>query len=252
MAKLHENPRTQPLAVPPTDRTVLELVHPTDWVTEVHRRAATHEPAGEEVPLVPASWPAMLGAAAAVVAATDHALAGRGAAFAAVRPPGHHASATHAMGFCPFNLVAIAVAHARAKGIERALIVDWDVHHGSGAQDIVADEPRTRFVSMHQEAWYPGTGAVGDVGVGNCFNVPMAPGLPRATYREALWSAVERATADWQPEAIFVSAGYDGMAGDPLGGFTLEPQDYADWIGRIRDRWPGLPLVATIDRKSVV
>src|SRR5690606_10138685 len=182
-------------------------------------------------PLAPASWQAILGATGAVLAATDAAIDGS-AAFAAIRPPGHHASATRAMGFCPVNQVAIAVAHARTRGIERALVIDWDVHHGNGTQDIVADQPLTRFVSMHQEDWYPGTGAAADTGVGNCFNRPMPPGRPRAEYVETLWAAVAAATNDWQPDAIFISAGYDSLAGDPLGGFTLEPGDYATWISR--------------------
>lgn len=151
------------------------------------------------------------------------------------------------MGFCPVNLVAIAVAHARSRGAERALIIDWDVHHGNGTQDIVEHQPLTRFVSMHQEAWYPGTGAAADVGSGNCCNRPMAPGLPRRDYVEALWDAVLLTTRDWVPDAIFISAGYDSMAGDPLGGFTLEPADYATWVDRLRNRWPDRPLVATME-----
>lgn len=220
--------------------------HPRQWVLTIEQRAAQCEPAGEEVPLVPASWPAILGAAGAVEAAVDHALAGRNA-FAAIRPPGHHASATRAMGFCPVNLVTTAVAKARQAGLERALIVDWDVHHGNGTQEIVWSEAGTRFVSMHQFPWYPGTGRADERGVGNCFNVPLPPDLPRSEYVEALWAAVVAATTDWIPDAIFVSAGYDGMAGDPLGSFTLEPADYATWITRIRERWPGRPLVALME-----
>jgi acetoin utilization deacetylase AcuC-like enzyme len=151
------------------------------------------------------------------------------------------------MGFCPVNQVAIAVAHARAAGVERALIIDWDVHHGNGTQAIVASEPRTRFISMHQEHWYPGTGAISEVGVGNCFNRPIPAARPRHEYLDTLWQAVELATSDWLPDAIFVSAGYDSMAGDPLGGFTLEPEDYATWIARLRDRWPALPMVALME-----
>ncbi|HRP08819.1 MAG TPA: histone deacetylase [Gemmatimonadales bacterium] len=230
----------------PAATELLELVHPAQWIETIRQRAALGEPAGEETPLSPGSWPAILAAAGAVLAATDAALEGT-PSFAAVRPPGHHASAIRAMGFCPVNLVAIAVARARSRGAERALIIDWDVHHGNGTQDIVAAEPRTRFVSMHQENWYPGTGAASDTGVGNCFNLPMPPGLPRREYVESLWSGIERASRDWQPDAIFISAGYDGMAGDPLGGFTLEPDDYRTWMDRLRDRWPETPLLATME-----
>lgn len=225
----------------------LTLVHPADWIAEIEARAQRGEPAGEEVPLSAASWPAILGAAGAVRAATEHALGPGRAAFAAIRPPGHHAEAERAMGFCPVNQVAVAAAFARTQGAERILIVDWDVHHGNGTQAIVVADPLTRFVSMHQENWYPGTGAVTETGVGNCFNRPMPPGRPRAEYRDTLWQAVELATNDFAPDAIFVSAGYDSMAGDPLGGFTLEPEDYAAWIGRLRNRWPDLPLVAAME-----
>lgn len=233
--------------VAPATPSALELVHPPEWLALLRERAARGEPAGEEVPLSPLSWPAILGATGAVLAATDHALALGRCGFAAVRPPGHHAEAQRAMGFCPVNQVAIAVAHARTAGAERALIIDWDVHHGNGTQAIVAHESRTHFVSMHQENWYPGTGAEHEVGVGNCFNRPMAPDLPREQYVEALWSAVEAATTDWSPDAIFISAGYDSMAGDPLGGFTLQAADYATWVARLRQRWPDLPLVAVLE-----
>jgi acetoin utilization deacetylase AcuC-like enzyme len=151
------------------------------------------------------------------------------------------------MGFCPVNLVACAVAQARHAGADRALIVDWDVHHGNGTQAIVAQEVATRFVSMHQHPWYPGTGMTDDREVGNCFNVPLPPALPRERYVAELWSAVQRASDDWVPDVVVVSAGYDGMAGDPLGGFTLEPDDYVTWVRRLRERWPDTPLVAVME-----
>lgn len=230
----------------PASAEHLHLVHPPQWVATIRDRAARGEPAGDETPLAPSSWDAILGATGAVIDATDSALSGQ-PGFAAVRPPGHHASARRAMGFCPVNLVAVAVSHARERGVERALVIDWDVHHGNGTQDIVEREPRTRFVSMHQDHWYPGTGAASDVGVGNCFNLPMPSGRPRDEYLETLWAGVERATRDWTPDAIFVSAGYDSLAGDPLGGFTLEPADCATWMGRIRECWPDTPLMATME-----
>ncbi len=231
----------------PGDASPLTLVHPAEWIDTIAQRAARSEDAGEEVPMVPASWPAILAATSALITATDHALDNRARSFAAVRPPGHHASARRAMGFCPVNLVAVAVAHARRRGAGRALVIDWDVHHGNGTQDIVAGEPLTRFVSMHQADWYPGTGAASDDGGGNCRNLPMLPGLPRSDYVAALWSAIEAVTRDFAPDAVFISAGYDSMAGDPLGGFTLEPDDYATWIGRLADRWPDTPLIATLE-----
>ncbi len=250
LAAVHErlvtDGRFTPIEAEPAALDVLALRHPREWLLTIESRAAHGEAAGDEVPLVPASWPAILGAAGAVAAAVAHALPGR-SAFAAVRPPGHHASATVAMGFCPVNLVTVAVALARRAGAERALLVDWDVHHGNGTQAIVEAEAATRFVSMHQFPWYPGTGRADERGVGNITNLPLPPDLSRAEYVEALWAGVTRATTDWEPDAIFVSAGYDSMAGDPLGGFTLEPPDYATWIERMRDRWPDRPLVAVME-----
>jgi acetoin utilization deacetylase AcuC-like enzyme len=193
------------------------------------------------------SWQAVRGATGAALAALGHATETGGNAFAAIRPPGHHALRGAAMGFCFVNHVAVLAAEARRQGSNRVLIVDWDVHHGNGTQALVEMEPDTRFVSMHQWPWYPGTGAVDERGVGNCFNVPMPPGQPREVYREALWNAVSRAGVDWPPDVILLSAGYDAMQGDPLGGFTLEPEDYADWIGRLRERFPATPIVGVME-----
>jgi acetoin utilization deacetylase AcuC-like enzyme len=245
--RLERDGRVRPTLAASAEPDALALVHPRAWVAELEARAARGAPAGEEVPLSPLSWPAILGGTGAVLAATDHAMGGSRAAFAAIRPPGHHAEAERAMGFCPVNQVAIAAAHARRAGVERVLIVDWDVHHGNGTQAIVERDARTRFISMHQEHWYPGTGHAHETGVGNCFNRPMPPGLPSGTYVETLWQAVVDATDQWSPEVVLISAGYDSMAGDPLGGFTLRAQDYATWVARLRERWPSAPLVAVME-----
>ncbi|MBI3983577.1 MAG: histone deacetylase [Gemmatimonadetes bacterium] len=167
-------------------------------------------------------------------------------AFAAVRPPGHHATADEAMGFCLLNNVVIAARAALDEfGLARVLIVDWDVHHGNGTQDLVEREPRIRYVSLHQWPLYPGTGRADERGVGNVFNVPRSPGLPRATYVADLDHAVARATDGWIPELILISAGFDAMAGDPLAGFTLEPEDYALWLRS----WRGLgaPIASVLE-----
>jgi acetoin utilization deacetylase AcuC-like enzyme len=193
------------------------------------------------------SWTATLAASGAALAALDHAVGRLGHAFAAIRPPGHHALPGRAMGFCIVNHIAVVAAAARARGAERVLIVDWDVHHGNGTQAMVEHEPRTRFVSMHQWPWYPGSGTAAERGVGNCFNIPMAAGLPPAVYVESLWRGVERATSDWQPDVVLISAGYDAMKGDPLGGFTLEPEHYAEWVRRMRERFAEAPIVALME-----
>ena len=193
------------------------------------------------------SWTAALFGAGAVLAALDHALSGSGHAFAAVRPPGHHALAERAMGFCLLGNVVIAARAALARGCRRVLIVDWDVHHGNGTQALVEHDPEIRFVSLHQWPLYPGTGAAGERGVGNVWNVPRAAGLPPERYVDDLWTGVEQATAGWSPDLILISAGYDSMLGDPLGGFTLEPEHYAVWVSRLRERAPAAPIVAALE-----
>jgi len=194
-----------------------------------------------------ASWSAALGAAGAALAAVDHAHRGNGHAFAAARPPGHHALASVGMGFCLINNVVVAARHAQRMGRERVLIVDWDVHHGNGTQALVEADATIRYVSLHQSPWYPGTGAAGERGVGNVFNVPRGPGKPPELYVGDLWAAIVAATTDWTPALVLLSAGFDAMRGDPLGGFTLEPPHYADLTRRLRERMPGVPIVGLLE-----
>jgi len=194
-----------------------------------------------------ASWSAALGAAGAALAAVDHAHAGMGHAFAAVRPPGHHALASRGMGFCLINNVVVAARQAQRFGRARVLIVDWDVHHGNGTQALVETDPSIRYVSLHQWPWYPGTGAAEERGVGNVFNVPRGPGHPPELYVGDLWAAIVAATTDWTPDLTLISAGFDAMRGDPLGGFTLEPGHYADLTQRLRERLPHTPIVGVLE-----
>ena len=193
------------------------------------------------------SWRAVLGATGAALAALEHAHAGRGNAFAAVRPPGHHALAARAMGFCLVNNVVVAARAGQAIGRHRVLIVDWDVHHGNGTQALVEHDVSVRYVSLHQHPWYPGTGMAHERGVGNVFNVPRGPGLPPERYVDDLWQAVVAATDGWTPDLVLLSAGFDAMAGDPLGGFTLRAEDYADLTLRLRTRLPAAPIVALLE-----
>jgi acetoin utilization deacetylase AcuC-like enzyme len=194
-----------------------------------------------------ASWAAVLGATGAVLAAVDHAHAGRGHAFAAVRPPGHHALARQGMGFCLVSNAVVAARYAQRAGRGRVLIVDWDVHHGNGTQALVEHDPTVRFVSLHQHPWYPGTGRAEERGVGNVFNVPRPPGKPPRLYVDDLWAAVVTASTDWTPDLLLVSAGFDAMQGDPLGGFTLEPEHYADLTLRLRERFSDVPVVGLLE-----
>jgi acetoin utilization deacetylase AcuC-like enzyme len=174
------------------------------------------------------SWDAGTAGAGAVLDAVDLAF-GDGArrSFCAVRPPGHHALRAAGMGFCLFGNVALGAHYARHRhDAERVLIVDWDVHHGNGTQALVQDTPDIRFVSMHQWPWYPGTGAADDRGPhDSVWNIPLAAGLPRARYVSELLGAVDAATKGFTPDLVIISAGFDSLAGDPLGGFTLEMAD---------------------------
>ena len=191
------------------------------------------------------SYQAARYAAGAALAAARLALDGE-PAFAAVRPPGHHALADQAMGFCLINNVVVAARAALEDfGAHRVLIVDWDVHHGNGTQALVAHDPRIRYVSLHQWPLYPGTGREEERGAGNIFNVPRPAGLPRERYVEDLDRAVSAATEDWTPDLVLISAGFDALAGDPLAGFTLEPEDYATWIARWRRL--GRPLASVLE-----
>lgn len=231
----------------------LALAHDPAYIARVRELAAQGGGRLDADTVVsPGSWDAARAAAGSVLEATERALDGRNPrSFVAVRPPGHHALRAQGMGFCLFGSVAIAALHALRTGAQRVLIVDWDVHHGNGTQALVEHEPAIRFVSMHQWPWYPGSGAADDRGPhGSVWNVPMAAGLPAATYLEALFGAVDAATAGWTPDLVLVSSGFDSMARDPLGGFTLELEDVASLTRGLvarAERWCGGRLVSALE-----
>jgi acetoin utilization deacetylase AcuC-like enzyme len=169
----------------------------------------------------------MLAAGAAVEAAER-------SAFAAVRPPGHHALPGRAMGFCLFNNVAIAARYAqRELGARRIAILDWDVHHGNGTQAIFWDDPSVLFVSLHRWPYYPGTGGPGD-GNETTVNVPLPARSGDAEYVEAMQRVVEPSIAAFEPELLLVSAGYDAAAGDPLGGMRVSEDGFRELARRAR------------------
>ena len=197
--------------------------------------------------LNPASWDAAIASVGAVLAAVHHAHTTGSHAFAAIRPPGHHALAGRAMGFCLLGNAVIAAREAQALGRDRVLIVDWDVHHGNGTQALVEHDPSIRFISMHEWPAYPGTGLASERGAGNVMNLPRTAGLPRARYVSDLTAAIEASTGGWSPGMVLISAGYDSMLGDPLGGFTLEPSDYATLVVAIRRAAPRAPIVGLLE-----
>ncbi|GDX86450.1 acetoin utilization protein [Gemmatimonadota bacterium] len=199
------------------------------------------------------SWDAATAGAGCVLDAVDFSLAGTVVrSFSAVRPPGHHALGASGMGFCLFGNVAIAAHYARRnKQLDRVLVVDWDVHHGNGTQALVETDPNIRFVSMHQWPWYPGTGAADDRGPHqNVWNVPMAAGLAREAYVSAFLSAVDAASVGFTPDLLIISAGFDSLAGDPLGGFTMEMDDVTrltrELVSRA-DQWCGGRVVSALE-----
>ena len=173
-------------------------------------------------------------AAGAALAGVDSVMSGAVRnAFAAVRPPGHHATASRGMGFCVFNNAAIAARYARkVYGVQRVLIADWDVHHGNGTQDIFYEDRSVFYFSTHQSPWYPGTGAASETGAGGgkgaTMNCPFPAGAGHAEIAGAFRKKLMPAMAAYRPEFVIVSAGFDSRRGDPLGRFVLRDADFRE------------------------
>jgi acetoin utilization deacetylase AcuC-like enzyme len=218
---------------PAATRTQLARVHATAMIDRVLADGHSFPRRLDADTVMSAdSAEAALHACGAAIAAVDAVLGGGDPqAFCAVRPPGHHATATQPMGFCLFNAVAVAAAHALdAHGLSRVAILDFDVHHGNGSQDIFAGDPRVLYLSSHEWPLYPGTGAAEERGAGNVVNAPLPPGAGGEAFRAA-WSGLLLPAMDaFAPELVLVSAGFDAHRLDPLADLQLVAGDYA-WLG---------------------
>ncbi len=210
--------------------------HPQEYVDRI-RAAVPAEgwvALDADTHLSPGSLKAALRGVGAVTRAVDMVLAGEASnAFCAVRPPGHHAETETAMGFCLFGNIAIAAKRALDHhGLDRVAIMDFDVHHGNGTQDLMWNEPRVLFASTHQMPLYPGTGDRHETGAhGNILNVPLPPGTDGQAFRSAMEAMVLPALEDFAPELVLISAGFDAHAADPLAQMRLVESDFA-WATR--------------------
>ena len=208
-------------------------VHPKSHIDAVRAAAPAQgwQSLDADTHMSPGTLAAAYRAAGGVVRAVDMVLGGEVQnAFAAVRPPGHHAERETAMGFCFFGNVVVGARHAlEHHGLQRVAIVDFDVHHGNGTQDLVEDDARILFCSTHQSPLYPGTGAAHETGVGNILNVPLPEGTGSRGFRAVMEQQVLPRIDAFKPQLLIISAGFDAHAADPLAGLELQAEDFA-WV----------------------
>jgi acetoin utilization deacetylase AcuC-like enzyme len=246
IAEALSEPRFDPLErrlAPAADPDVTTLAHDQAYVDLVSDNVPSEgfvrlDP---DTYMSPKSLEAVLHAVGAACHAVDEVMGGRATnAFCAVRPPGHHAESRRAMGFCLFNNAVIGARHAqRAHGATRVAIVDWDVHHGNGTQEIVWSDPTVLYASTHQMPLYPGTGAADETGVGNIVNVPLSPGAGSTAFQDAFSGRILPALTEFRPDLIVISAGFDAHRRDPLAALNLGEEDFA---------WATEALMALADR----
>ncbi|WP_414831916.1 histone deacetylase family protein [Afifella sp. YEN Y35] len=221
------------------DKDVAALAHPQEYVDRVHRAIPEVGLASIDADTVvsPGSWNACLRGIGAICRAVDAVVSREvNNAFAAIRPPGHHAENDTAMGFCVFNNAAVTARYAQKQhGLERVAIVDWDVHHGNGTQDIFWSDPSVLYASTHQMPLYPGTGARSETGVGNIVNAPLAAGDGSDHFRQAFNERILPSVKNFAPDLIIISAGFDAHHRDPLAELNLEHEDFAWATGKLMD-----------------
>jgi acetoin utilization deacetylase AcuC-like enzyme len=230
---------------PAVDLKVLRAVHPATYIDEIRfmseRGGGSFDP---DTVASAGSYDAALHAAGGACALVEALVAGEASVgFSGLRPPGHHAEPRVAMGFCLFNNVAVAARHALdSLGLSRVLVLDWDVHHGNGTNDVFSGSPEVLFVSIHQYPWYPGTGPLSDVGSGEgegySINLPVPSGSGDDVWLSLVEHVVVPAGRSYKPELVLVSAGFDAHRDDPLGMCSLTAESFAwmaRWVRRLGD-----------------
>jgi acetoin utilization deacetylase AcuC-like enzyme len=206
------------------------LAHPQAYVDAIAEVAPKEGMVAidADTTMSPGTYEAAMRGVGAAVQGVDEVMTGKVKnAFSAMRPPGHHAERTRAMGFCFYNNAAIAARHAqKAHGAERVAIMDWDVHHGNGSQDIFWNDPSVMYASTHQMPLYPGTGDRTERGVGNIFNAPLRAGDGSQQFRDAMKTLILPALDDFAPDLLIISAGFDAHRNDPLASLELTEEDF--------------------------